>query len=188
LRAPAATSKFEKVVLEHLDAAYNLARWLTSNEQDAQDVVQESCMKAFRAFDTLRSVDVRPWFLTIVRNTSFTWLQRRKTPLGIAAGQDEELTDQIAADTSQYDPHLIAIRSANVDAVHRAIEQLPPVLREAVVLREMEGLSYREIAQIAGVPMGTVMSRLARGRAQLQSLLSDPTSPGTVPTSAREAL
>jgi RNA polymerase sigma-70 factor (ECF subfamily) len=169
---PSTRSKFEASVLEHLDAAHNLARWLTRNEQDAQDVVQESCMKALRAFDTLRSADFRPWFLAIVRNTSFTWLQRNKGAHGAGDGLSLELAGEVAADAGVYDPQLLAIQAANADAVRQAIDQLPVVLREAIVLRELEGLSYREIGQVAGVPIGTVMSRLARGRAQLEVLLA----------------
>ena len=161
----AATSKFESAVLEQLDAAHNLARWLMRNDQDAQDVVQESCMKALRAFDSFRGDDFRAWFLTIVRNTSFTWLRRNKD------SQDLEAGAEIAADCETYDPQTIAMRAADADWVRRAIDLLPAVLREAVVLREMEGMSYKEIGKIAGVPIGTVMSRLARGRMQLQALL-----------------
>ena len=165
MKERAATSKFESAVLEQLDAAHNLARWLMRNDQDAQDVVQESCMKALRAFDSFRGDDFRAWFLAIVRNTSFTWLRRNKD------SQDLEASAEIAADFEAYDPQAIAIRAADADWVRRAIDKLPVVLREAVVLREMEGMSYKEIGKIAGVPIGTVMSRLARGRMQLQALL-----------------
>ncbi|MGA2581883.1 MAG: sigma-70 family RNA polymerase sigma factor [Tepidisphaeraceae bacterium] len=176
---PATASKFETAVLEHLDAAYNLARWLTRNEQDAQDVVQESCMNALRAFDSFRGGDFRAWFLAIVRNTSFTWLRRRKNLSSPAAGQSLEAGAEIAADYEVYDPQAIAIRAADADLVRRAIAALPELLREAVVLREMEGLSYKEIGKIAGVPIGTVMSRLARGRMQLQALLVEMDGPNT---------
>ena len=122
-------------------------------------------MKALRAFDSFRGDDFRAWFLAIVRNTSFTWLRRNKD------SQDLEAGAEIAADCETYDPQAIAIRAADADWVRRAIDALPNVLREAVVLREMEGMSYKEIGKIAGVPIGTVMSRLARGRMQLQALL-----------------
>jgi RNA polymerase sigma-70 factor (ECF subfamily) len=167
----AATSKFESAVLEHLDGAHNLARWLMKNDQDAQDVVQESCLKALGAFDSLRGADFRAWFLAIVRNTSFTWLRRRKDSRGSAAEQSVEVGPEIAADGAVYDPQAIAIRAADADLVRRAIASLPEALREALILREMEGLSYKEIGKIAGVPIGTVMSRLARGRMQLQAIL-----------------
>jgi RNA polymerase sigma-70 factor (ECF subfamily) len=170
-------SGFESAVLEHLDAAYNLARWLMRNDQDAQDVVQESCMKALRAFSSFRGGDFRPWFLSIVRNTSFTWMRRSKGSQGMGNDQSLEMGAEIAADAEIYDPQVIAMRAADADWVRRQIEQLPVVLREAVVLREMEGRSYKEIAKITGVPIGTVMSRLARGRTQLQALLMGQDEP-----------
>ena len=168
---PATTSKFESAVLEHMDAAYNLARWLTRNDQDAQDVVQEACMKALRAFDSFRGGDFRAWFLAIVRNTSFTLLRRGKdSPVG-SGHQSLEAGAEVAAEADVYDPQAIAIRSADAQCVRRAIDALPEALRETIVLREMEGLSYKEIGKIVQVPIGTVMSRLARGRIQLQKLL-----------------
>ncbi len=176
---PATISKFESAVLEHLDAAHNLARWLMRNDQDAQDVVQESCMKALRAFDSFRGGDFRVWFLTIVRNTSFTWMRRNKGSPNPMAAQSMEVGAEIAGDDEVNDPQLLAIRAEDAGLVRRAIDALPEVMREAVVLREMEGLSYKEIGKIAGVPIGTVMSRLARGRMQLQALLveMDQTQP-----------
>jgi RNA polymerase sigma factor (sigma-70 family) len=173
----AATSKFESAVLEHLDAAHNLARWLTRNDQDAEDVVQESCMKALRAFDSFRGGDFRAWFLTIVRNTSYTLRRRHKDSRDLAAEQSIDVGAEIAADCEVYDPQAIAIRAADAQWVHRAIDALPEALRETLVLREMEGLSYKEIGKITGVPMGTVMSRLARGRMQLQALLMEMDQP-----------
>jgi RNA polymerase sigma-70 factor (ECF subfamily) len=167
------TSKFESAVLEHLDAGYNLARWLVRDDQDAQDVVQEACLRAMRGYESFRGADFRAWFLTIVRNMSFTWLRRNKD------SQSLEMAAEIAADPQVYDPAEIALRAADAELVRRAIAQLPVALREAVVLREMEGMSYKEIGKIAGVPIGTVMSRLARGRTQLQALLleMDQTQP-----------
>jgi RNA polymerase sigma-70 factor (ECF subfamily) len=157
--------------MENLDSAHNLARWLVRNDQDAADVVQESCMKALAAFDSFRGGDFRDWFLAIVSNTSFTWLSRVRNSRVSAGQQSREDAAEIRADIEVYDPQAIAIRAADRDRVRRAIDELPVVLREAVVLREMDGLSYKEIGKIAGVPIGTVMSRLARGRQQLQSLL-----------------
>ena len=130
-------------------------------------------MKAFRAFDSLRGGDFRPWFLSIVRNTSFTWMRRSRSSQAVGDEQSLEAGAEIAADCEVYDPQAIAIRAADAELVRRAIDELPVVLREAVVLREMEGLSYKEIGKIAGVPIGTVMSRLARGRVQLQALLME---------------
>ena len=173
----AAASKFESAVMEHLDAAHNLARWLMRNDQDAQDVVQESCMNALRAFDSFRGADFRAWFLTIVRNTSFTWLRRNKGSQGSAAEQSLEVGAEIAPNCDVYDPEAVAMRAADADLVRRAIEALPDGLREAVVLREMEGLSYKEIGKITGAPIGTVMSRLSRGRMQLQAALVEMDQP-----------
>ena len=168
----ATTSKFESAVLEQLDAGYNLARWLMRNEADAQDVVQEACMKALRSADSFHGQEFRPWFLAIVRNTCFTAISRSKDSQCMDAGPE------IAADVEAYDPQLLAIRSADADWVRRSINQLPVVLREAIVMREMEGLSYKEIGKIAGVPIGTVMSRLARGRSQLKTLLMESDQSG----------
>jgi RNA polymerase sigma-70 factor (ECF subfamily) len=154
-----------------MDAAYNLARWLVHNNEDAQDVVQESCMKALRAYDTFRDGDFRAWFLTIVRNTSFTLIGRRKASQGSPTPLSTDMGEEISADVQEFDPQAIAIRSSDAAWVRGAIDLLPETLREVVVLREMEGLSYKEIGRIAGIPIGTVMSRLARGRTQLQALL-----------------
>ena len=165
------SSKFGAAVLEQLDAAHNLARWLMRNEQDAQDVVQEACMKALRSFDTFRGGDFRAWFLTIVRHVSFSALRRNKVYSAHGGGQSLEAGEEIAADGQVYDPQVIALRAGDAELVRRAIDALPESLREVLVLREMEQLSYKEIGKIAGVPIGTVMSRLARGRMQLQTLL-----------------
>jgi RNA polymerase sigma-70 factor (ECF subfamily) len=168
---PADRKRFESLVLLHLDAAHNLARWLTRDDANAQDAVQEASLRAWSAFDSFRGGDARAWLLTIVRNTCFTLLRRGKH----AAELEEDISGQpetIAAG-EKFDPQLIAARSADSHAVRAAIEQLPAVLREAIVLREMEGLDYRQIAQIAAVPIGTVMSRLSRGRRQLAQLLSE---------------
>lgn len=167
---PVAASNFESAVLPHLDAAHNLARWLMRNDEDAQDAVQESCMKALRSFHALRGSDFRPWFLAIVRNTCFTCLNRRTGAQGAAAEQSLDSGMEVAADLT-CDPQAIAIRAADAEFVRHAIDQLSAVLKEAIILREMEGLSYKEIGRITGVPIGTVMSRLARGRTQLQAIL-----------------
>lgn len=163
--------QLETAVLEHADAAYNLARWLVRSDPDAQDVVQEACVKALRSLETFRGGDFRAWFLTIVRTTSFTWLRRNRPHQGAGGDEGFDATAHVAADGQTYDPAAIACRASDANLVRRAIDALPEVLREAIVLREMEGLSYKEIGRIAGVPIGTVMSRLARGRKQLQALL-----------------
>jgi RNA polymerase sigma-70 factor (ECF subfamily) len=159
--------RVETALLPHLDAAYNLARWLVRNETDAHDVVQESYLRAFRYADGLRGADGRAWLLTIVRNTAYTWLRRRRT---------EELpaTDTLAddADPTALDPAVALVRHADRTMVREAIEALPIEFREAIVLREIEGLTYKEIAAVIDVPLGTVMSRLARARARLHRELS----------------
>jgi len=152
--------------MPHLAAAYNLARWLTRNEHDAQDVVQEAYLRALRAFDGYRGGDPRAWVLSIVRNTSYTWLQRRGALSAGAADDPAEVPDDPAAG-----PEAHAIRRADAQLLRGALEDLPLEFREALVLRELEGLSYKEIADITGVPLGTVMSRLSRGRKQLQHLV-----------------
>ena len=157
--------------MEHLDAAHNLARWLMRNDQDAEDVVQEAFVKAMRAFDSFRGGDARAWILAIVRNTSFTWLRHKQNAPDELTAAGLEDGAGLAADEQDYDPQTIAIRAADVEVVKRAIAALPIILREALVLREMEGHSYKEIGKITGVPIGTVMSRLARARRQLQEIL-----------------
>jgi len=161
-------SEFERKVLPHLDAAYNLARFLMRNEQDAEDVVQEAALRAFRFFDDFRGENSRAWFLRIVRNTSFTVLKKNH-PDEMNIAFDEELH---GGQTPPMDAGVALDRAQDRQSVRAAIEQLPPEFREAITLRELEGASYKEIADIAGVPIGTVMSRLARARRQLQLILS----------------
>lgn len=163
-------TRFEREVLPHLDAAYNLARFIMRNDQDAEDAVQEASLRAFRFFDNFRGENSRAWFLQIVRNTSFTLL-KKKRPTEANVEFDEEIhADQVPA----MDPSVSLDRAHDRQTVRAAIEQLPPEFREAIVLREFEGASYKEIAEIAGLPIGTVMSRLARARHQLQIILSKP--------------
>ena len=161
-------SEFERKVLPHLDAAYNLARFLMRNEQDAEDVVQEAALRAFRFFDDFRGENSRAWFLRIVRNTSFTVLKKNH-PDEMNIAFDEELH---GGQTPPMDAGVALDRAQDRQSVRAAIEQLPPEFREAITLRELEEASYKEIADIAGVPIGTVMSRLARARRQLQLILS----------------
>ena len=163
-------SEFERKVLPHLDAAYNLARFLMRNEQDAEDVVQEASLRAFRFFESFRGENSRAWFLRIVRNTSFTVLKKNR-PDEMNIAFDEELH---GGQTPAMDAGAALDRAQDRQTVRAAIEQLPPEFREAITLRELEGASYKEIAEIAGVPIGTVMSRLARARHQLQMILSKP--------------
>ncbi len=155
-------AQFERLVLPHLDAAYNLARWLAGNDHDAQDIAQEACLRAFRFVGGCRSTDGRAWLLAIVRNTAYSWLKKNRSARWVSVHDDE--LDEIE------DPHAGAgvFRGADKAAVREALEALPLEFREALVLREIEGLSYKEIAEVAAVPVGTVMSRLARARRQLQ--------------------
>jgi RNA polymerase sigma-70 factor (ECF subfamily) len=160
--------RFEDVALPHLPAAYNLARWLVRNE-DAEDVVQEAYLRAFKFFGGYRGGESRTWLLTIVRNTCYSWLQRNRS---------RELTDSID-DTHEdatidfANPELQLVQDANSQMVRESLAELPLEFREVMVMRELEELSYKEIATIADLPIGTVMSRLARGRKRLHSLLAE---------------
>jgi RNA polymerase sigma-70 factor, ECF subfamily len=159
---------FNESVLPHLDAAYNLARWLTRNNQDAEDIVQEASLRAFKYWKGFSKRDCRPWLLAIVRNTYYSWLRERSQQPILT--EDGEIDD---VDARVLSPENMLLRNADREILKGALEDLPAEFREAVVLREMEGLSYKEIADIAGVPIGTVMSRLARARKRLQIYLTD---------------
>ena len=158
---------FEQAVLPHLDAAYNLARWLTRNERDAEDVVQESCLRAFRFFAGFRGGDARAWLMRIVRNTCYTWLHANR-PLQEAAEFDETL---FSPDSRSPNPEETVLRNDRGAVVRKALETLPANFREVLILRELEGLSYKEIAEITGMPAGTVMSSLSRARDRLRQVL-----------------
>ena len=160
---------FEETVLPHLDAAYNLARWLTRNEHDAQDVVQEAYLRAFRFFSGFRGSDARAWLLTIVRNTCYTWFRQNRSP-ELAADFDEAVREK---ESGEPDPETRQVLKAQTQLVNDAIEKLPIEFREVMVLRELEELSYKEIAAVVGVPIGTVMSRLARARKRLHESLRE---------------
>jgi RNA polymerase sigma factor (sigma-70 family) len=162
--------RFEEQISPHLKSAYNLAIWLTRSHEDAEDVVQEAFLRAFSAFESFRGEDGKPWLLTIVRNTSMTWLKRNRNA-GAAIGFEEALEDPIERSP---DPEEGLLISCDRERVRQALEQLPSDFREAVILREMEGLSYREISATIGIPLGTVMSRLSRGRDWLRRILSTP--------------
>src|ERR1700752_3490829 len=161
---------FEQAVLPHLDAAYNLARWLTRNEQDAQDAVQEACLRALRFFPTFRGGDSRAWLMKIVRNACYTWL-RANRPLQEAAEFDEKL---IPPDPCAPNPEEVFLQDDGGTLLRKAIEKLPPNFREVLILRELEQMSYREIADITGKPAGTVMSSLSRARGCLRQALRGP--------------
>ena len=163
--------------MPHLDAAYNLARWLAGNDHDAQDVAQEASLRAFRFFGKFRGENARAWLLTIVRNTFYTWLRKNRPPENTVELNDETLAaEAVLAATEAVNPQF-----ADADAVRRAIADLPVEFREIVVLRELEGFSYKEIAELAEVPIGTVMSRLARARKLLQKRLAADFHPGDQP-------
>jgi RNA polymerase sigma factor (sigma-70 family) len=161
-------TSFNEGVLPHLDAAYNLARWLTRNDQDAEDVVQEASLRAFKYWRSFSGRDCRSWLLAIVRNTYYTWLRQRSVQPELT--EDGEIDD---VDNGILSPESTLLQNADRETLRTALEDLPVEFREAIVLREMEGLSYKEIADIAGVPIGTVMSRLARARKRLQIYLTN---------------
>jgi len=161
-------ARFRSVVLPHLAQAYALARWLTGNRVDAEDVVQEACLRAFRGIGGFSGVNARSWLLTIVRNTCYTWFQQNR-PHELTASLDNGVNN-IESDAPSPEAELIL--SADRTLVTKALEELPIEFREALVLREMEGMSYKEIADIIDIPVGTVMSRLARARKRLQQLLA----------------
>ena len=157
-------ARFEQCIMPHMDAAYNLARWLAGNEPDAQDVTQEACLRAFKFFGGFRGGDSRSWLLRIVRNSFYDWLkQQRRTEL--ATPFDEQVHDTAAASPA---PDAALLEKADKEMVHQTLEALPVEYREVLVMRELEGLSYKEIADVAELPIGTVMSRLARAREQLR--------------------
>jgi len=153
--------RFEDVVLPHADAAYNLARWLTRNEHDADDVTQDAMLRAYRFFPGLRG-EPRPWLLAIVRNVCWTWLKAKRPA-------ELDVIDEIEAETPG--PDVLLAREVDRKALNDAIASLPVPFREAIILRELEDLSYKQIAHIADVPIGTVMSRLARARRMLADAL-----------------
>jgi RNA polymerase sigma-70 factor (ECF subfamily) len=159
-----------------LDAAFNYARWLAKSDADAEDVMQDAAVRALRFFSSLRNEDARAWLLTIVRNT---WYARFSK---VGSTDQHAVFDEMKDDRpdEQPDPEALVIQRQAVERVQRAIEGLPVDFREVIVLRELEGLSYKEIAAVVGVPIGTVMSRLARGRDRLLALLQpDPVTGGT---------
>jgi RNA polymerase sigma-70 factor (ECF subfamily) len=160
---------FAARVLPHLGAAYNLARWLVRDDHDAQDVVQDAMLRALRHVEGLRGGDARPWLLAIVRHAAFAWLAARRP--GEVVLEDDELDAALAPHALEDDPESLAIRRAQRREIDAAIAALPIVFREAIVLRELEELPYRDIARITDVPIGTVMSRLSRARGLLAAAL-----------------
>ena len=159
--------RFEQALLPHLGAAYNLARWLTRDDHDAEDLVQSAYLRALKFFGGFRGANSRAWLLSIVRNTCYTWIEQKRSH-GPETAFDEGIH---STETSAMDPGNPVLREEDEQLVRRAVEELPVELREVVVLRELEGLSYKEISAIAAIPMGTVMSRLARARERLRQRL-----------------
>jgi RNA polymerase sigma-70 factor (ECF subfamily) len=155
---------FRQAILPHLDAAYNLARWLVRNEHDAQDLAQEACLRALTFFHGFHGEDGRGWLLTIVRNTCYTWLRKNRVL---------EIEPQAEIPADQPDPEQQQLRRADAEALQKALDRLPAEFREVLMLRELEGLSYRQLAGVLGVPIGTVMSRLARARKRLLQLFKE---------------
>ena len=158
-------ARFEELVLPHLNAAYNLARWLTRDVNDAEDVVQDACVRALKYIGSLNEGGARAWFLTIVRHAFYDWCKRNR-PAEIARDNDTEI--DMAVDPAAVDPAHALLRNAESKALADAVAALPLAYREVLILRELEELSYKEIARIADIPIGTVMSRLARARGLLQ--------------------
>jgi RNA polymerase sigma factor (sigma-70 family) len=166
--------RFEQLVLPHLDAAFNLARWILRGRADAEDVAQEALLRALRFFRGFHGGDVRAWLLQIVRNSCYTWLEKNR-PMELTTEFDEELHPQ-----PSVNPESLAIAGDNRERLTRALESLPPRFREVLVLRELEGCSYKEIAAITSMPIGTVMSALARGRQRLQRILTEESRAGSL--------
>jgi RNA polymerase sigma-70 factor, ECF subfamily len=153
---------FDEIILPHLDAAHNLARWLVRGSDDAEDVLQEACLRAFRYFGTFRGGNARSWLLSIVRTTAFRWLRKNRAQ-HLATEFDEDMHSE-AVDHEAINPETLLLQRADSQSIAQAMNQLPVRFREVLVLRELEGLSYKEIAEVVGVPVGTVMSTLSRAR------------------------
>ena len=159
-------ARFARLVLPHLGDAYSLARWITGNRADAEDVVQDACLRAFRAIGSVGDGSARPWVLTVVRNTAYTWLRKNRPSAVLAVENLEEVETANAkpGDPDSETPETAVIARADAASLQAAIMALPTAYRETMILRDVQGLSYREIGEVTGVPIGTVMSRLARGR------------------------
>jgi RNA polymerase sigma factor (sigma-70 family) len=169
---------FDEVFLPHMAEAYRLAQWLTGNSYDAEDVVQDAALRAFRGIKSFGAVNARAWSLTIVRNTAYSWLMKNRPKAVVFAGdlsaaEQQELEHEGPQGTRIETPEEIALFKADAEDVQQALAQLPAHFREVIVLREMNQLNYRDIAEITNVPIGTVMSRLSRGRQLLITLLGD---------------
>jgi RNA polymerase sigma factor (sigma-70 family) len=171
-------SVFDEVFLPHMAEAFRLAKWLTGNACDAEDVVQDAALRAFRGIKSFGAVNARAWSLTIVRNTAYSWLTKNRSKAvvfteDLSVAEQQELEHESALGTRIETPEEIALFKADAEDVQNALAQLPAQFREVIVLREINQLNYRDIAEITGVPIGTVMSRLSRGRQLLIALLGD---------------
>ena len=173
--SPAGSESFDEVVLPHLDAGYRLARWLMRNEHDAEDVVQEASLRAFRYFRTFTGGDGRAWFLRIVRNTCTGWRGHRSNALTDPFDEEQHQSAQTGSD-----PEALLLQTDDATLIARAMHNLPDRLHQLLVLRELEGLSYRELADVMGIPMGTVMSRLSRARQALRGALDTELNPSAI--------
>jgi RNA polymerase sigma factor (sigma-70 family) len=164
-----ATARFNNLVMPHLGDAYSLARWITGSRADAEDVVQDACLRAFRAIGGFAGSNARPWLLTIVRNTAYTWMRKNRPSaiLGVEDLEGVEAAQVNPGDPERATPETELIAKTDAASLEAAIAALPAAYRETMILRDVQGLSYREIAEVTSVPIGTVMSRLARGRDQV---------------------
>jgi len=158
---------FEELIIPHLDAAHNLARWLTRNEQDACDVVQEAYLRAFRFFDGYKGGNGKYWLLEIVRNTCFTWLRRERRSLHVVP-----FDEQAHCSVPEANQEDALVDASDLTVLRKCIDTLPEAFREVVVMRELEEMSYRQIAEVSSLPIGTVMSRLSRARKRLEECAS----------------
>ena len=174
---------FDEAVLPHLDAAYNLANWLMRNKRDAEDAVQEACLRAFRFFPGFRGGDARAWLMKIVRNTCYTQM-RASRPMQDSMEFDENVAPP---DHNARNPEQVMLQNDNGDLLRKALQELPVNFREVVILRELEGMSYKEIAEITGMPTGTVMSSLSRARGKLRHALTNLMSEGAGSSAERIA-
>jgi len=172
---------FTEVVLPHLDSAYNLARWLVRNSDDAEDIVQEALTRALQYFDGFHGGDARAWLLRIVRNTSYRWLQKNR------ARQPVEFDEVIHAGRGGASPETLMLQNADGQLVEQAMKALPAQFREVLVLRELQGLTYKEISDVVGLPMGTVMSRLSRARDRFRHAVSEALSTNQLSASIPKA-
>jgi RNA polymerase sigma factor (sigma-70 family) len=169
-------SRFQVIVMPHLDSAFNLARWLTGNHQDAEDVVQEAYLRAFKFFDSFHGDDGRAWLLGIVRNTFYTWYQQNKATAQNVEFEEDlhgiQLQNAALQQSESYNPEAMLIQKDSQRQLQQALETLPVEFREVLVMHELEDFSYKQIAGIIGIPIGTVMSRLSRGRKALAKIIS----------------